>query len=147
LVGHKEIASPRILEIRFRIVGWAELKASDIEGLPSVESADGSVVAFKVFLEEKGRSMPNPVTGTQTGNKIEAPRMLLNSGDSLVFRLLVDGGEKPPHWSLRASGFKVIERGSPAWRRRRLLILSRWPLVAAGLTGIVVAAASLIANS
>ena len=143
--GQTEIADPRLINVEFRNVGRIELKESDLSESPAVGVDDGKIVAASAYLVEKGSVVPKAVRGiVRNGDRVEAPKKLLSAGDSLVFRLLVDGGTNPPNYDFRAGGFEVTNRDaqSPVGGRRAFLV--RLVAMVTGAVAVLVAALSLL---
>jgi len=107
------VAEPRIVTIRFRNAGKVELRTDDYEEPLEVVVSRGRVVAAYLVFQADGEPNSERVQpARQDDGQVTAPPMLLNPGDLLECRLLIDG-HVVTNVRGRLAGFKLRPQPVP----------------------------------
>ena len=117
VLENETVQRPRVVAVEFINSGRIELKKDDFALPPKVTMPDGRILATEVNLRTHGSDAGTPVESVHvTENSVDIEGRLLNPGDAVVFRVLLDGGQKPPVPSLQAAGFKFGRHSDDAGR-------------------------------
>jgi hypothetical protein len=129
----EKVDHPRVAAVEFVNMGRVELKKDEIGIAPYVSIPDAKILLAEISLRPKGSSTPQAMTPIVVSDKAcGADDFMLNPGDALMFRLLVEGGSAPPVTSMQAAGFRFVEiprPGSDEERSQDRLPRSVFPLL------------------
>jgi PASTA domain len=107
--GDRDLKRPRVVVVRVINTGKVEARSEDFdEPLAVVASRGVEIIAAtiahrKTDAEESQDVKPASIDVTE----VVAPKILLNEGEWLEFRLLVEGERKPVRLQVHAAGFRL----------------------------------------
>lgn len=129
----RDLKRPRLVVIRVTNTGKVEARADDFDDPLAVSATEGAeIIAATIALRQNDMGESREIEPARQGaTEVVAPKTLLNEGEWLEFRLLVDGDKKPVHLRGRAAGFNLASSAP----RRRLL---RSPISSAAFVVVVV---------
>ncbi|MEV6349156.1 hypothetical protein [Actinoplanes sp. NPDC051851] len=111
--GGDSLDAPTLHEVEFSNVGRESVKPVDIERPCSVRFADGVIVQAVVGFREAPGSPVEMLEGKaipgKAGRDVQAPKILLNPGNSLIFYVVVSGSSGQPVPSLHADGCHLMK--------------------------------------
>jgi len=141
----RDLKRPRLVVMRVTNTGKVEARADDFDEPLAVSATEGTeIIAATIALRQNDMGESREIEPARQGaTEVVAPKTLLNEGEWLEFRLLVDGDKKPVHLRGRAAGFNLASSAP----RRRLLrsSISSAASVAAG-TALATALVGLIVS-
>ena len=134
--GNRQLTHPRVVGVRVINTGKVEARANDFdEPLAVAVSSKAEIVAATITLRQKatGESQEIEPLKVET-QKVVAPKTLINQGDWLDFRLLVDGDKNPPQIRGRIAGFNF----TPYVPHKRMssFLSNRLAVIAASVTAL-----------
>ncbi len=102
------VARPRYIDIEIRNAGRVTLSREDVSIWPTLAVKDAKIVAESAALRIKGSTGESPLTCTRKNeSEVTVGEALLNPGDAIRLRVVVDGGTEPPVVEMHAAGFLV----------------------------------------
>ena len=107
--GTEELTKPRVIGLELTNPGRVELKKDDISIPIKVEILDGRIISAELQLRPHNSKTGQPIgIAMLTDTTVEAEPLVLNPGDSLLFELFVDGGDRDPELTMQAAGFGCV---------------------------------------
>lgn len=136
-LGDKELRHPRVVTVRIANTGKVEAKADDFEKLFRVRSQGrdeiaAAAIVFKAKDEDEPRQLEPEEFSAAT---VAAPKTLLNPGDWLEYRLLLDGDTGPVRVTAHVAGFSF--KPGQAFRRRLRFMEFEYGTIVAVIVGLV----------
>lgn len=114
--GEEVVQQPKLYAVTFTNVGQAALEVADIDRPASVTFVDGEVlgasVGFRVTPANGRLNHYKDIEMEVSKHEVKAPRRLLNSGNQIVFHIVVDGSTTIPEADLGAKNFEVDIKSS-----------------------------------
>jgi hypothetical protein len=112
--GDRDLKQPRVVIVRVSNTGKVEARGEDFDEPLAVSAAKGSeIIAATIVLRKRDTEESQEVEPAALApTEVVAPRLLLNEGEWVEFRLLVEGDRKPVRLQGHAAGFRLAT--SPA---------------------------------
>jgi hypothetical protein len=109
LLGETTLENPRFVSIRLTNTGRTTLKPVDVSIPPTIRFSNSQVMAATVGLLPHHDEVPEVLNNTVTlpSKEFRTDISLLNPGDALTFKFLVDGPDQFIA-SFQAAGFKAL---------------------------------------
>jgi hypothetical protein len=144
-LGDDELSQPRVVTMNFTNVGQVELKTDDIAIPPTISIPDGDIRAATAEAKDHSGGPTRPLTVKIAGRSLSVDSLLLNAGDTVTFRLLIDKTKNDVIPSFQAAGFK-FERNQIVAALRDEMRTERYTriMVATAILAMVVSIVVLI---
>jgi hypothetical protein len=107
--GNRDLKRPRVVVVRVTNTGKVEVRDNDFDE-PLAVSATGNaeIIAATIALRRKGAESSLEIEPTSLGaTEVVAPKVVLNEGEWLEFRLLVEGDREAINLRGHAAGFSL----------------------------------------
>ncbi|MFI5953743.1 hypothetical protein [Cryptosporangium sp. NPDC051539] len=127
MLGDEKLELPRLVTIEFENVGDVELRATDMAKAPTIALIEGAIrAATAEFVYHDGN--PHPLTlAEETEKSVAVSPLLLNPGDRVVIRLLIDGTKSEAIPAFQAAGFRFSKQNREAPEPRALVSPPKYP--------------------
>jgi hypothetical protein len=125
--GDRDLKHPRVVVVRVINTGKVEARDTDFDEPLAVSATRGAeIIAGTIALQRQGAEENRELEPASISpTEIVAPKLVLNEGEGLEFRLLVEGDKESVELQGHAAGFRLT-RYTPSMAARR--IISGWLL-------------------
>jgi hypothetical protein len=101
------VRNPRLVVVRFINTGKSEIRRDDFEGALQLSIAEDSKVVSAEVSDYQPKSL-SPMVKLSSTHEVEIDPLLLNAGDWVELRLLIDGEKPNPQVNGRIAGVRTI---------------------------------------